>query len=78
MTLLPLKQVMEMARAMASGQYEQRIANPGKDEIGQLATAVNDMALAVQERESRLSELNVSLEQRVIETEEARKTCRTL
>ena len=40
----PLRQMTAAARAMARGDYSRRVRATSRDEIGQLATAFNQMA----------------------------------
>lgn len=53
------------AEQIGHGDLETRITISRQDEIGQLATTFNTMAVAVQERESALQRLMTSLEQQV-------------
>ncbi|HEY0737919.1 MAG TPA: cache domain-containing protein [Herpetosiphonaceae bacterium] len=63
----PLAQLRLGAERIGHGDLGSRIAIGRQDEIGQLATAFNTMAAAVQERESALQQLTTSLEQQVEE-----------
>lgn len=54
--LRPLKDLNESARQIAEGQYDQRIAVNGRDEIGQLSENFNKMAGAVEYRTHCLEE----------------------
>ncbi|HEY0604195.1 MAG TPA: cache domain-containing protein [Herpetosiphonaceae bacterium] len=63
----PLAQLRLGAERIGHGDLGSRIAIRRQDEIGQLATAFNTMAAAVQERESALQQLTASLEQQVEE-----------
>lgn len=52
----PLKRMTKAADRMASGDYEERLAISGSDEIGELAHSLNRMAQAVEEKVEELSE----------------------
>lgn len=51
----PLKRMSEAADRMARGDYEERLAIRGRDEIGELAVSFNRMAEAVEEKVEALS-----------------------
>ncbi len=51
----PLKRMSKAARRMAEGDYRERFARAGKDEIGALAVSFNQMADAVEEKIGELS-----------------------
>ena len=51
----PLKRMSGAARRMALGDYEERLAVSGRDEIGELAESFNQMAEAVEEKVEALS-----------------------
>lgn len=53
-TLRPLRGLAESAKAIARGQYSQRVDVRTPDEIGALASEFNLMAEAIEERERRL------------------------
>jgi two-component system, NtrC family, sensor kinase len=53
-TLLPLRDLAASAKAIAQGQYSQRVDVRAPDEIGALASEFNLMAEAIEERERRL------------------------
>jgi len=53
-TLRPLRRLAESAKAIARGQYSQRVDVRTPDEIGALAAEFNLMAEAIEERERRL------------------------
>jgi signal transduction histidine kinase len=63
----PLRNLTQVAGAIAQGDYAQRAIVAGKDEMGQLAQSFNTMAEAVQVRERELTDLNTNLEKRVRE-----------
>ena len=63
----PVQDLQAGATQMAEGHYDQRLDIHSKDEIGQLGTAFNQMASAIQRRDRQLNELNSSLELRVQE-----------
>ncbi len=51
----PLKRMSRAAGRMAQGDYEERLAVKGRDEIGELAESFNRMAEAVEEKVEALS-----------------------
>jgi signal transduction histidine kinase len=50
----PLAQLRTIARTMTNGKYDERVPVKTSDEVGQLAVAFNEMAIAVQQREVSL------------------------
>lgn len=50
----PLNKLKATAQTMTSGQYDARVPVNTKDEVGQLAAAFDEMANAIQQRESSL------------------------
>jgi len=60
----PVRQMTRASRAMAAGDLDQRIEGEGRDEIGQLATAFNQMSSQVARSNQAMQELvaNVSHE----------------
>jgi len=50
----PLNKLKTIAGVMTSGQYNERALAGASDEVGQLAAAFNDMAIAIQQREVSL------------------------
>ncbi len=50
-----LKRMSRAARRMAQGDYQERLAISGRDEIGELAESFNQMAGAVEEKVAELS-----------------------
>jgi signal transduction histidine kinase len=50
----PLNTLKTISREMKGGQYDQRIPVWGEDEVGQLAESFNEMAEAIQQRETNL------------------------
>lgn len=50
----PLTTLKTIARDMKGGQYDRRIPVGGQDEVGQLAESFNEMAEAIQQRETNL------------------------
>lgn len=52
----PLKRMSKAADRMAKGDYEERLAIAGRDEIGELAVSFNQMAEAVEEKVEALSD----------------------
>jgi signal transduction histidine kinase len=65
-TTVPLREMTDAARAMAHGDYTRRVRATSRDEIGELATAFNQMAadLAAADRQRRELIANVSHELR--------------
>ncbi|MCC6893148.1 MAG: HAMP domain-containing protein [Anaerolineae bacterium] len=63
----PINHLQQVSSQMSQGDYSQRSDIQGKDEIGQLSTAFNTMASAIQERNLALSASNTILEQRIDE-----------
>lgn len=53
-TVRPLYQLKTIAHTMTSGKYDERAPVLTDDEVGQLASAFNEMAIAVQQREVSL------------------------
>ena len=47
----PLREMSRAARAMAAGDYDQRVSTQSRDEIGELADAFNSMATDLAELE---------------------------
>ena len=62
----PLREMTRAARAMAAGDYSQRVRATSRDEVGQLADAFNTMAQDLQQVDTRRREMvaNVSHELR--------------
>jgi signal transduction histidine kinase len=50
----PLNKLRTNAHTMTSGQYDERVPVSTTDEVGQLAAAFNEMAIAIQQREVSL------------------------
>jgi signal transduction histidine kinase len=69
----PIRKLDSAARQIAQGDYSQRIDVTSDDEIGQMTQSFNIMADAIEKRDLELSDLNTTLEQRVIETQQARE-----
>jgi len=63
----PIIHLHEVSLRMTNGDYSQRSQFERKDELGQLSTAFNTMASAIQERNLALSASNTILEQRIDE-----------
>jgi signal transduction histidine kinase len=65
-TTKPLRELTAAVRAMAKGDYQQRVRATGRDEVGELARAFNSMAdeLATVEQQRRELIANVSHELR--------------
>lgn len=53
-TIYPLNKLKAIAQTMTSGQYNERVPVSSHDEVGQLAVAFNEMASAIQQRETSL------------------------
>ncbi|RPI97722.1 MAG: HAMP domain-containing protein, partial [Chloroflexi bacterium] len=62
-TIRPLNKLRDIAHAMTSGHYDRRAPVNSQDEVGQLATAFNEMANAIQQREISLEEARERAEQ---------------
>jgi signal transduction histidine kinase len=62
---MPLQNLVQAAQQIARGDLQQRVPIHRQDEVGQLSDAFNRMAIAVEERESKLQLLAGSLEQQV-------------
>ena len=64
--VLPLREMVSATRAMASGDYNQRVTATAQDEVGSLARSFNTMASKLEEVERQRRELvaNVSHELR--------------
>lgn len=58
----PMNRLQESAKRLAEGDLSQRALVRSKDEIGQLAQSLNDMATAVEDRNTSLATLTSSLE----------------
>lgn len=54
MMIRPLDKLRTIAQTMTSGQYDERAHISTADEVGQLASAFNEMAIAIQQREVSL------------------------
>jgi signal transduction histidine kinase len=52
----PIGKLSDIAKAIQSGDFSKRSTLTRKDEIGQLGTAVNEMSVAIQKRETDLRE----------------------
>lgn len=52
----PVKRLTEATKKIADGNYSERVADGGTDEVGQLARNFNRMALAVEEKVQELSD----------------------
>jgi signal transduction histidine kinase len=64
--VLPLRQMVAATRAMANGDYSQRVTATAQDEVGSLASSFNTMAAKLEQVETQRRELiaNVSHELR--------------
>jgi signal transduction histidine kinase len=62
-TTRPLNRLRGIAQAMTEGQYDERAPVGKKDEVGQLAAAFNNMANAIQQRETSLQVAREQAEQ---------------
>jgi|GEM_PF-4718752 len=62
----PINQLTQLTSNMAAGQLDVRMALAQQDEIGQLTQSINDMADAIQKRDTELRAFNTELEQRVL------------
>ncbi|WNG25988.1 HAMP domain-containing protein [Cystobacter fuscus] len=63
----PVARLSEGVAALASGRYEQRVVEQGRDELGQLARSFNHMAGELQRRDAELRRWSEELQQRVDE-----------
>lgn len=63
----PLSDLAHVAQQMTAGNLSQRVKPQSEDEVGQLSRAFNQMADAIQRRETELRELAAGLEQTVAE-----------
>lgn len=52
----PVKQLTDATKKIADGEYSERVADGGRDEVGQLARNFNRMASAVEEKIQELSD----------------------
>jgi signal transduction histidine kinase len=52
----PLEKMRTISQLMANGSYEERVPIKTSDEVGQLASAFNEMAIAIQLREVHLED----------------------
>ena len=50
----PLEKLRTISQTMTNGRYDERVPVYTSDEVGQLASAFNEMAIAVQQRETSL------------------------
>ena len=65
--VIPIGALKATTEQMTQGDYSKRAMIATADEVGQLAQAFNEMASAVQKRESELQHLTTSLEEQVEE-----------
>ena len=63
----PIQALAAGAKAVAEGDLDHRIAADREDEVGRLAAAFNHMAEALQARIHEITQLNLTLEAKVIE-----------
>jgi signal transduction histidine kinase len=63
----PVARLSEGVAALASGRYDQRVVEQGRDELGQLARSFNHMAGELQRRDAELRRWSEELQQRVDE-----------
>ena len=61
----PLKNMIQTARTIARGKFDQRVQIRSADEVGILGSTFNDMAQALSVRDEQLRELNKNLEEMV-------------
>jgi signal transduction histidine kinase len=61
----PLRDLTYAARQMSGGNLKIRVEQQSQDEVGELGATFNQMAEAIEKRETDLRELNASLEQQV-------------
>ena len=55
---LPMRGLIDAARAITSGAYHKRVTVTSRDEIGELAATFNDMTSAIAEKTARITTLN--------------------
>jgi signal transduction histidine kinase len=67
----PLRLLMTGARALGRGEYDHRIELIGRDEFGQLATSLNDLASSIEHSHHELVASHAKLERIVQERTEA-------
>lgn len=61
----PILEISRAAKQIASGNYPQQVKIKSRDEIGELATAFNQLAIDLQRKESQLREYSKELEEKV-------------
>lgn len=57
-SLLPIQNLQQGANAIATGDYKKRITIKANDEVGQLASCFNEMALAIQNHVNQVEEVS--------------------
>jgi signal transduction histidine kinase len=62
---IPLKNLIHTAQSIAQGNLKERVQVRSSDEVGILGSTFNDMARALETRETQLQELNRNLESMV-------------
>jgi|GEM_PF-2359078 len=67
----PVIGISEHAKKIADGDYDTTLEVSGNDEVGTLATSINQMSLQVKQKTCDLEELNAELQIKLIEREEA-------
>ncbi len=55
-TIQPLEKMRTISHTMTKGRYDERVPITTADEVGQLAAAFNEMAIAIQQREVHLED----------------------
>jgi len=61
---IPLEQLKQVAERIGQGDFSVRATLPGQDEFGLLATAMNTMAINLQETTARKDQLDAEVDQR--------------
>lgn len=61
----PIAKLVDFAKAIAAGDYQQQVRHPSRDEFGQLTTALNRMATALDSSRQRLLHWNQLLQEEV-------------
>lgn len=73
-SLRPVRELAEAAEAARRGDYDRRIADPGRDEVGRLAASFDDLLSGLREKrdmEAYMSHLSLSLPETAEDGEDA-------
>jgi signal transduction histidine kinase len=71
--IIPIRQLQKSASRIAEGDYRQSVNISAKNEIGQLASAFNQMSQMVLKRDTELTQAAQALEKQVMEAQAARE-----